>query len=41
MGTYEIANGVDRVKAINEVLKHYYGAENWLAIRRKLQPGIK
>ena len=24
----------------DEALKHSYGAENWLALRRKLQPGI-
>ena len=40
MGTYDLASAVDRVKAIDEALKHYYGAKNWLAIRRKLQPGI-
>ena len=40
MGTYDLASAVNRVKAIDEALKHYYGAENWLAARRKLQPGI-
>lgn len=40
MGTYDLASAVDRVKAIDEALKHYYGAENWLAVRRKLQPGV-
>ncbi len=40
MGTYDLAGTVDGVKAVDEALKHYYGAENWLAIRRKLQPGI-
>ena len=40
MGTYDLASAVDRVKAIDEALKYYYGAENWLAVRRKLQPGI-
>ena len=40
MGTYDLASAVDRVKAIDEALKHYYGAENWLAVRRKRQPGI-
>ncbi|MFQ5872906.1 MAG: hypothetical protein ACE5JL_03780 [Dehalococcoidia bacterium] len=41
MGTYDFANAVDRVKAIDEALKRYYGAQKWLAVRRKLQPGIK
>ena len=40
MGTYDLANAVDRVKAINEALKHYYGTGNWLAERQKVQPGI-
>ena len=40
MGTYDLASAVDRVKAIDEALKHYYGAGNWLAVRRRLQPGI-
>ena len=40
MDTYDLASAVDRVKAIEEALKHYYGSENWLAVRRKLQPGI-
>ncbi len=40
MGTYDLAGTVDRVKAVDEALKHYYGAENWLAVRQKLQPGI-
>ena len=40
MGTYDLATAVDRVKAIDEALKHYYGAENWLAVRRKLQPSV-
>ncbi len=38
--TYDLASAVDRVKAIVAALKHYYGTENWLALRRKLQPGI-
>ena len=41
MGTYDFANAIDQVKAIDEALKHYYGTENWLALRRKLQPGTK
>ena len=40
MGTYDLAGAVDRVKAVDEALKHYYGAEDWLAVRQKLQPGI-
>ena len=40
MGTYDLAGPVDSVKAVDEALKHYYGAENWLAVRQKLQPGI-
>ena len=40
MGTYDLTEAVDRVKAVDEALKHYYGAENWLAARQKLQPGI-
>ena len=40
MGTYDLVGTVDRVKAVDEALKHYYGAENWPAVRQKLQPGI-
>ncbi len=40
MGTYDLANAVDRVKAIDEALKYYYGTENWLAVRRESQPGV-
>ncbi len=40
MGTYDLVGAVDRVKAVDDALKHYYGAENWLAVRQKLQPGI-
>ena len=40
MSTYDLTSAVDRVKAIDEALKHYYGAENWLTVRRKLQPSI-
>ena len=41
MPTYDSATDVDKVRAIDEALKRYYGAENWIAVRRKLQPGIK
>ena len=40
MSTYDRTSAVDRVKATDEALRHYYGAENWLTVRRKLQPGI-
>ena len=40
MGTYDLAGAVERVKAVDDALKHYYGADNWLAVRQKLQPGI-
>ena len=40
MSTYDLASAVDRVKAIDEALQYYYGAENWLEVRRKLQPSI-
>ena len=41
MGTYDFARAVDRVRAINEALKHYYGTENWLTISDRLQPGAR
>ena len=41
MATYDFVTAVEKVRAIDEALKRYYGAENWIAVRRKLQPGIK
>ena len=41
IGTYDLASSVGVLKAIDLAMRQYFGAANWLAIRRKLFPGLR
>ena len=40
-GTYDLAGPVERVKAIDHALRHYFDTDNWLAARERLFPGLR
>ena len=40
IGTYDFAKPTDVVREIDRALRVYFGAEDWLAIRRKLFPRL-
>ena len=41
VGTYDFASSVGMLKAIDLAMRQYFGADDWLAIRRKLFPGLR
>ncbi len=40
IGTYDFAKPTDVVREIDRGMRVYFGAEDWLAIRRKLFPEL-
>lgn len=40
-GTYDFASPVERIKAIDQAMRQYFGADNWVAVRNKLFPGLR
>ena len=41
IGTFDFANPVEVLKEVDRGMREYFGAEDWLATRRKLFPGLK
>ena len=41
VGTYDFASPVGVLKAMDLAMRQYFGADNWLAIRRKFIPGLR
>ncbi len=41
IGTFDFATPVEVFREVDRGMREYYGAEDWLAIRRKLFPGLK
>jgi len=41
LGTYDFASPVELVQAIDLTMRHYFGAEAWLAIRNRSFPGLR
>ncbi len=41
IGTFDFASPVEVLREIDRGMREYFGAEDWLAIRRKLFPGLK
>ncbi len=39
--TYDFANSVMVMKAIDVALRQYFGAEDWLSVRNRLFPGLR
>ena len=40
-GSYDQASTAEQMKAIGQALSVYFGANDWLAVRRKALPGAK
>ena len=40
-GTYDLSNPIDLVTAIDLAMRHYFGADHWVAIRNRLFPGLR
>jgi hypothetical protein len=41
VGTYDFSKSVELVKAIDLAMRHYFGAQHWLAVRNRLFPGLR
>jgi hypothetical protein len=41
VGTYDFASPVEKVRAINRAMRHYFVAADWLALRDRLSPGLR
>lgn len=39
MGSYDQASPVDRLRAVDLAMRHYWGTADWLAARRRARPG--
>ena len=39
--TYDFANPVMVMKAVDVALRQYFGAEDWLTVRKRLFPGLR
>ena len=39
--TYDFADSVVVMKAVDLALRHYFGAEDWLTVRNRLFPGLR
>jgi hypothetical protein len=39
--TYDFANPIEWVKAIDRAMRHYFGGDNWLAVRNRGFPGLR
>jgi hypothetical protein len=39
-GTYDFGRAIEQVKAIDRAVRHYFGGDNWLAIRNRWFPGL-
>ncbi len=39
--TYDFANSVLVMKAVDMALRQYFGVEDWLTVRNKLFPGLR
>ena len=40
IGTYDFASPVELVKSIDLAMRHYFGADDWLAIRNSRAAGV-
>ena len=40
-GTYDFGSPIALVKAIDLAMRHYFGADHWVAIRNRLFPGLR
>ena len=41
IGTHDFAGSIELVKAIDRAMRHYFGADHWLAMRNRLLPGLR
>ncbi len=41
VGTCDFASPVEKVRAINRAMRHYFVAADWLALRDRLSPGLR
>ena len=41
VGTHDFASPVEVLEAMDLAMRQYFGADDWLAIRRKLFPGLR
>jgi len=39
--TYDFANSAMVMKAVDVALRQYFGAEDWLTVRKRLFPGLR
>lgn len=40
-GTYDFADPVEQMKAIDQAMRHYFAAENWVQVRDRKFPGLR
>jgi hypothetical protein len=40
-GTYDFGNPIEQVEAIDQAMRHYFGADRWVAVRNRLFPGLR